>query len=158
MSLNLIDTHCHLDHLDHKPFENILNDAKNVGVTKFISIGASRGKDSCFKAIELSKQYPQIWASIGVHPHDAGRTALEEVSALASEDKVVAIGETGLDFFRDWSPFDQQRKLFIASINLAKELKKPLIIHCRDANEETVKTLKVAMLYITASAMARRCF
>jgi TatD DNase family protein len=119
-----------------------LADAKNVGVKKFISIGASRGLESCKQAIELSESYENIYASIGVHPHDAGKTSLEEVKELATRKKVVAIGETGLDFFRDWSPFDEQRKLFRASIELAKELKKPLIIHCRDANDDTVSILK----------------
>ena len=140
--MNLTDTHCHLDHLEHKTLDQILIDAKNVNVNKFICIGASKGKDSCNKAIEFSEKYENVYASIGVHPHDAGKTSLDEVKQLASNKKVVAIGETGLDFFRDWSPFDEQRKLFKLSIELAKELKKPLIIHCRDANEETLKILK----------------
>ena len=137
----LTDTHCHLDHLEHKPLEDVLIDANNVGVKKFISIGASRGMDSCISATNFAKKYANVWASIGVHPHDAGKTSLEEVSSLAGESKVVAIGETGLDFFRDWSPFEEQKKLFRASIELAKELKKPLIIHCRDAVDETLSIL-----------------
>lgn len=140
--MNLTDTHCHLDHLDHRPLEEILTDAKCIGVNKYICIGASRGEDSCKAAIELTEKYDNVFASIGVHPHDAGKTALKAVQDLASRQKVVAIGETGLDFFRDWSPFEEQKKLFRASIELAKELKKPLIIHCRDATEQTLTILK----------------
>ena len=72
----LIDTHCHLDHLEHKPLEDILADAESVGVKKFLCIGASKGEDSCRIASELSTKHENIWASIGVHPHDAGKTDL----------------------------------------------------------------------------------
>ncbi len=138
----LIDTHCHLDLLEHKPLDQVLHDASEVGVKKLLCIGASNGVESCEIANKLSTENENIWASIGVHPHDADKTKLEEVANLASNEKVVAIGEAGLDFFREWSDFDEQRKLFKESITLAKELNKPLIIHCRDAEEETIKILK----------------
>ena len=138
----LIDTHCHLDHLEHKPLEQILADAESVGVKKFLCIGASKGEDSCKIANELSTKHENIWASIGVHPHDAGKTELKDVADLAKNEKVVAIGETGLDYFKEWSDFDDQKELFKESITLAKELNKPLIIHNREADADTIKILK----------------
>jgi TatD DNase family protein len=108
-----------------------------------ICIGASEGVATASQAVELANKYPFVWASVGVHPHSAGQyQSLEEIENLAANERVVAIGETGLDFFRDWAPFENQRTLFRNSISFAKEIKKPLIIHCRDAGEEIFSILK----------------
>ena len=139
----LIDTHCHLPSLTHKPLEQILADAQAAGVTRMVCIGAADGIDSARAAVALAEQYDNVWASVGVHPHDAGNfTEVTELEQYLAHDRVVAIGETGLDFFKEWAPFPEQRMLFRNSIAMAKNCGKPLIIHCRDAHAETLATLE----------------
>ncbi len=140
--IDLIDTHCHLYSLDRAPVDEIVAHAHSCRVTRIISIGAGSGIESAFSSVALAKRFESVYASVGIHPHDAKEhTTLDAVCSLASEPKVVAIGETGLDFFRDWAPVGRQHALFEASIEFAKQLKKPLIIHCRDAETETLETL-----------------
>ena len=105
-------------------------------------------KSSATRSIELAEKYEGVYVSIGIHPHDAANfQALDELQELVSHPKVVAIGETGLDFFRDWAPVDKQRELFKNTITVAKNLKLPLIIHSRssdktnDARDEIFETL-----------------
>jgi TatD DNase family protein len=141
--MQLIDTHCHLTVYDEEALKRVLLDSHTCHVTKQLCIGASDGVASAKQAVTLSEQHSTVWASIGIHPHDAGNyITLEDIASLATHPRVLAIGETGLDFFREWAPFDAQRTLFANSIALAKEVKKPLIIHCRDAHDETLKILK----------------
>lgn len=141
--IELIDTHAHLPSLNHKPLEKILSDAHEQGVGRVVTIGAGDGISSAWACAELTNKVDNVWASIGVHPHDAAEYQnLDALAELAENPKIVAVGETGLDFYRDWSPFSLQRKLFEASISFAKTLKKPLIIHCRDAMAETVEALR----------------
>ncbi len=141
--MNLIDTHCHLPSLEHSPLPEILERAEKAHVTKMVCIGAGSAKDAAFEAVALAEKYPQVWASVGIHPHDAGSTTdIEGLKSLFAKPKVVALGETGLDFFRDWAPKDKQVELFESSIILALELNLPLIIHCRAAEEDTLATLK----------------
>ena len=141
--LDLIDTHAHID---SEPFDGdrdaCLARARAVGVQRIISIGASRGIASAHTSIALAERHPDVWASVGIHPHDAGQDlALGELEALAQHPKVVAIGETGLDFFRDWSPRERQYALFEHQIDLAIRVSKPLIIHSREAGEECIRVL-----------------
>lgn len=139
----LIDTHCHLTDLEPAEVVGVIERARACQVNRMICIGASKGTASVFRAIELAEAHPQIFASLGIHPHDAGSFSdLKEVEHLAANPRVVAIGETGLDFFRDWSPFDKQYELFNASLDLAAATKKPVVIHCRAAEDETIKILK----------------
>lgn len=141
--MELFDTHCHLSSLKHAPLEQILADARAVAVTGMVCIGASEGEASAQAAVEIAEEHEGIWASVGIHPHDAGSyTDLSGVEHLLSRPKVVAVGETGLDFYRDWAPADMQRTLFRNTIRTAKNVNKPLIIHCRDAAEETFAILK----------------
>lgn len=141
--MELIDTHCHLTAVEKEKLPAILERAKECSVNRFVCIGASDGIISAHDAVELTKHYPQVFCSVGVHPHDAGQHQnLKEIEKLFEEEKVVAVGETGLDFFRDWAPVEDQRKLFHYSIELAKDIDKPLIIHCREAADETLSTLK----------------
>ena len=108
-----------------------------------ITIGTGGGLSGAHNAIALAEQYECIYASVGVHPHDADSDAdLEELARLAEHPKVVAIGEAGLDFYRDWSPVEKQRDVFSAQITLAKSVEKPLIIHSRDAGHECLAMLK----------------
>lgn len=141
--MELIDTHCHIDQASEEELSAIFLNADRVGVDKMICIGASRGIESSPQAVALAHKHDRVFASVGIHPHDAGDfTDLGPLLPLLTEPKVVAIGETGLDFFRDWAPKENQEKLFRNSIAVAREVKKPLIIHCRDAYEDTIRVLK----------------
>lgn len=139
----LIDTHCHLTDLTDNEILATLERARAKNVKKVICIGASKGKESNLKAFQLLNLSNDILISIGIHPHDADNTSWDEdLLRIASDKRVVAIGETGLDYFKNWSDFSKQKELFIESIKVAKTLKKPLIIHCRDALEDTLNILK----------------
>ena len=140
--LQLIDTHCHLYSLDRAPVEELVAHAHRCHVTRIISIGAGSGTESAIRSVELADRFDSVYASVGIHPHDAkDHLTLDAIAPLARHPKVVAIGETGLDFFRDWAPVDRQHALFEHTIEFAKQAKKPLIIHCRDAERETLETL-----------------
>jgi TatD DNase family protein len=144
MALEIIDTHCHLD---HEPFDTdrqeCIDRALNAGVTRIITIGTGNGLAGAYRAIALAEQHTMVWASVGVHPHCAGREfSIEELERLAQHPRVIAIGEVGLDFFRDWSPIDKQYEIFRLQIELAKRVRKPLIIHSRNAGAECLSTLR----------------
>ncbi|MDR1159848.1 MAG: TatD family hydrolase [Syntrophomonadaceae bacterium] len=140
----LIDSHVHLQ--DKKlisDLPNILANAKAAEVDYMVCIGYDYAS-SC-QAVNLARKYDQVYAVIGVHPHDAStldEKTLSELYTLAKETKVVAIGETGLDYYRNLSPQDQQKKAFIDQIHLAKELYKPIVIHDRDAHQDVLDIIK----------------
>jgi TatD DNase family protein len=143
MTLDLMDTHCHLD---SEPFEGdrdaCVQRAVAAGVTRMITIGTGGGLAGARRAIEIAHNYPMVWASVGVHPHNAGEPfSANELERFALEPKVVAIGETGLDTFRDWAPIEKQRASFELQIELARAVKKPLIIHSRETGAECLETL-----------------
>lgn len=141
--MDFIDTHCHLTSLDEQQLAEVFSNARQSGVIRMICIGAGEGITSARKAIPLTEDYEQIWTSIGIHPHDAGQDfSIRQLESDLFHPKVVALGETGLDFFRDWAPVEKQQTLFRETIALAKEHQKPLIIHCRDAAAETLQILK----------------
>lgn len=141
--MQLIDTHFHLTFEHAEPLQDILARAKEQAVSRFICIGASKGIESAPAAIRLAEEYPEVWATVGVHPHDAGSyQSLSEIESLASHAKVVAVGETGLDYFRDWAPVEDQKKLFRYTVSFALELGKPLVIHSREAAEDCIEVLK----------------
>jgi TatD DNase family protein len=132
------DTHCHLNHprLAQRLGE-VLERAAEAGVVNMLVAGYDL--PSSREAVALAGRYPNLWASVGVHPHDAKEAADDtwtELSALAQHPKVTAIGETGLDFYRDLSPRPVQREVFLRQLELAQELGLPAIIHCRSAEEE----------------------
>lgn len=142
--LNLTDSHTHLDSpefdLDR---EEMIARARAAGVVRLITIGASRGLESAKSAIKLATEYDFVWATVGVHPHDAGTPFdTEELIGLAQHPRVVAVGETGLDFFRDWAPVDKQRAAFETQIGIALLVNKPLVIHSRDAGGECLEILQ----------------
>jgi TatD DNase family protein len=140
----LIDTHCHLT------FEPLVNDiegilerSKAAGVTGWITVGTDPRHNR--KAIELAGRFDNMYASVGIHPHDAeGVTAqtLTELQNLAQDIKVVAIGETGLDFHYNLSKQPSQRRVFAAQLKIAKDLNLPVIVHSRDAFDETMDILE----------------
>jgi TatD DNase family protein len=140
----LIDTHTHLDfpHFDSDR-EHVIERAANAGVRAIVNVGADLASSQA--AVALAEAYPQVYAAVGVHPHDAKTLTgemLEELRALASHPKVVAIGEIGLDFYRDLSPRDKQRQAFKQQLALAHEVGKPVVIHDRDAHAEVMATLR----------------
>jgi TatD DNase family protein len=130
----LIDTHAHVHFQDFREdLDDMLGRAETAGVEKLITVGCN-DTDSA-EAIAVARAYEHIWASVGLHPHDADRgyEALEEIDRLARLDNVVAIGECGLDNFRsETTPEDQERALRF-QIELGLELNKPMIFHVRDA-------------------------
>ena len=142
-----IDTHCHLDFpAFNTDREDVIKRAKIEGIEYIINIGSSLkgSKDS----LELAKKHDFIYATIGIHPHDADSFRENEertLRELAKDRKVVAIGEIGLDYFKNYSKQENQRPMFISLIKLAKELDLPLVIHSRQAQEDTLKILKEAM-------------
>lgn len=140
----LIDSHVHLDDERFDGDRDILiNSLKDNKIELVINIGADM--NSSMSSIELSKRYDNIYAAIGVHPHSASEMTektLDELREMSKEDKVIAIGEIGLDYYYDNSPRDIQRKWFREQLELAKELDLPVIIHSRDATKETYDIIK----------------
>ncbi len=140
----LTDTHTHLDFPQFDDDrEHVIERAATAGVGAMVSVGADLASSQA--AVALAEAYPQIYAAVGVHPHDAKTVTekvLEELRALASHPRVVAIGEIGLDFYRDLSPRDQQRQAFEQQLALASEVRKPVIIHDREAHKEVMATLR----------------
>ncbi len=143
----LIDTHCHLDFPAFEPDrQEVIRRAQEAGINYFINIGATL--DSSIAACALAQKYSQVYATVGVHPHDADTfdlTALAKLKSLAAEKKVVAIGEAGLDYYRNLSSQENQKQAFVKQIALAKELNLPLVVHCRQAESDTLQILKAAL-------------
>ncbi|MDD5063692.1 MAG: TatD family hydrolase [Phycisphaerae bacterium] len=142
--MNLIDTHCHLT------FKGLAEDAAIVlersraaGVTGWITVGTDPEHNR--KAIELAEKFENMYAAVGIHPHDARTVTadtLKELRELAQNKKVVAIGETGLDYHYNFSSHDEQKDVFAEHLKIAAEMNLPVIIHCREAFDETIEVLK----------------
>ena len=133
----MIDTHAHLDGCEAAP-EELLARAREAGVERVIAVGS--GIDSCRATLAIAERESGVFAALGIHPHQAGgpeADRLAELAALLSDERAVAVGETGLDFYRDWVPREAQRDLFSAQLDLARELGKPVVVHNRDADGET---------------------
>lgn len=141
----LVDSHCHLDKLNyddlHQDVADVLNKAKEKGVDYFLSVGVTL--DSFPKMMEMIRPYDNVFASCGVHPLDIENGFdYQQLKTLASDDRVVAIGETGLDYHYQPELADQQQDIFRQHVRLAVELNKPLIIHTRMAREDTLRILR----------------
>lgn len=138
------DTHAHYD---DEAFEgerdNILSSLREKGV-EFI-VNAAQDYETSLKCIKLAERYDNVYAAVGIHPHNAGSFSEEIIERLAKlvaeHPRVVAIGETGLDYHYDFSPRDRQRENFIANIRLAKSLDLPVIIHDREAHEDVINIM-----------------
>ena len=142
-----IDSHAHLD--DERFNEDrteLINSLKENKIDMVLNIGYDL--ESSRASVQLANEYSQIYAVIGVHPHDAQDVPedyLDQLRELSKEEKVLAIGEIGLDFYYDNSPRETQRKVFKEQIGLAKELNLPVVIHTRDADQETFEIIKEAV-------------
>ncbi len=137
----MTDTHAHLDACADPP-EAVLARAREAGVGRVISIGS--GLDSCRATLELARQHAGVWAALGIHPHQAAdddAERLDELRELLGDERAVAVGETGLDFYRDYAPRERQRDLFARELELAAELGKPVVVHTREADEDTAAAL-----------------
>ncbi|BCS54187.1 TatD family hydrolase [Geobacter sp. SVR] len=144
-TITLIDSHTHVYYRDYADdFEQMLQRASDAGVAAMLVVGTDI--ESSRESVALADKYPHLYAAVGIHPHDAAgvtEKCYDEIRELAlSSPKVVAIGEIGLDFFRDRSPRDEQETVFRRLLRLARELDKPVIVHDRDAHEQVLACLK----------------
>jgi TatD DNase family protein len=129
----VIDTHAHLDALDDDPAAVVAR-AREAGVTRILTVGMT-------EAVALAERFDGVFAIVGIHPHDAADGDLEEVRSLHAHPKAVAVGETGLDWYRDYAPRDAQRRVFESQLELARVLGKPVVIHTRAADDDTLSAL-----------------
>jgi TatD DNase family protein len=165
---DLFDTHAHL----HFPefagdLDAVLARARAAGVRRMLTIGTDVATSRA--AVALAAREPDVWATVGIHPHeaaDANDAALAEIERLAADARVVAIGETGLDFFRNLAPRETQERAFRAQLALARRVDKPVVVHCRDAHPETLALLAadgalarggIMHCFSGDPALARRC-
>lgn len=140
----LIDTHCHLDFPDFDADrDEVIENAVKGGLERLINVSSSLTGSR--NSIGLSEKYDMVYCSVGIHPHDtkdASDAVFKEIENLAKANKVVAIGEVGLDFYRNLSPADIQKEYFLRFIALSIERSLPLIIHCRQAEKEVLEILR----------------
>lgn len=144
--MNLTDSHCHLDDRQFDPDrERVIERALAAGVRRILAIGTGDGPPDLEAGIRLAERYPFILASAGIHPHDAGKAApadFDHLRALLRHPRIVAVGEIGLDYHYNFSPPGRQREVFVEQLRLAAEFGKPVIIHTREAWEDTMATLE----------------
>jgi TatD DNase family protein len=148
----VIDTHAHLTALDDA--DEAVERAAEAGVTRILTVGTD--VDDCRNALELADRHEGVFAILGIHPHEAGTATSEDLGdlrELLSHPKAVAIGETGLDWYRDYAPRVDQRRIFAAQLELSTEFGKPVVIHTRAADEDTL-----AQLSDFAGTVVLHCF
>jgi len=142
----LIDSHCHLDMQDFEDDRlTVLERAAAVGVTAMVTIGAGGPPECNHSAVELAERHERVFASVGIHPHDASIVddeIIEMIRELGAHDKVVAIGETGLDYHYDHSPRREQQSAFRRFVALARQVCLPLVVHLRDADADAIELLR----------------
>jgi len=134
----VIDTHAHLERCEQGP-DGAVAEAAAAGVERILTIGREQ-------AVELADRHPGVWAIVGWHPHEAAEADVDAIRPLLTRPRVVALGEVGLDFYRNNAPPADQRRAFAAQIELANELGLPLVIHTRDADHETFPMLERALV------------
>lgn len=155
----LIDSHCHLEYeglVDDQP--GVLDRARRAGIGGFLNI--STRQSDWERVIATAEREPDVWASVGIHPHEADQHAdlgAEVLRAATNHPRVIAIGETGLDYYYDRSDRAVQRDLFRMHIGVARETGLPVIIHTRDAEEDTLAILREEMLWGAFPALIH-CF
>jgi TatD DNase family protein len=156
------DTHCHLDDDRYRGdvdsrrelggTNGVLGRARDAGVSRFINVGCDR--DSSLRAIDIAVANADVWASVGLHPHEASNR-VDSIRDLFDSPRVIAVGEAGLDYYYDHSPRDAQHTAFAEQIELANGLDLPLIIHTRDAWDDTFSVLSEVG---TPSTVVFHCF
>jgi TatD DNase family protein len=143
----IVDSHCHLDYpgLAEREAEVVAN-ARAAGIVGMLTIGTTRA--GWTQAIAIAERWPEVWAAVGIHPHHAGEEGLEDPAPLveaARHPKVVAIGETGLDFYYDRAPREAQERSFRTHVEACRITGLPLVVHTRDADEATIALLEDEM-------------
>ena len=142
----LIDSHCHLDDKQFDPDRDaVIQRALEAGVERMMAIGTGDGPPDLEAALRLARRHDFIYATVGVHPHDAAKATPETfaaLEALAADTKVLAIGEIGLDYHYDFSPRNVQREVFVEQLKLAGRAGKPIVIHTREAWDDTLLVLR----------------
>jgi TatD DNase family protein len=146
MTATLIDSHCHLDNEQFaEDREAVIERALAAGIEHMVAIGSGDGPPDLEAGIRLADRYPFFYATIGVHPHDAAKANREtyrRLGELVGHPKVVAIGEIGLDFHYDHSPRAVQRDVFVEQMRIARDARKPIVIHTRSAWPDTIALLR----------------
>jgi TatD DNase family protein len=142
----VIDSHCHLDSEQfNEDRDAVIGRALAAGVENMVAIGTGNGPPDLEAGIRLADRYPSFYATVGVHPHDAAKASSEtfdDLKNLLAHPKVIAIGEIGLDYHYDFSPRETQRDVFIEQMRIARDAKKPIVIHTREAWADTVALLR----------------
>lgn len=139
----LIETHCHLDYLKALPLEEIRQKISEAGISKVVTIGVD--PNNLDRALELAELYPEVYFTQGIHPHDAKdftEVEIEKISTRSQHPKMVAIGEIGLDYHYNNSPQEIQRAVFEQQLQMACDHDLPVVIHTREADEDTKAMLK----------------
>lgn len=144
--MKLVDSHCHLDDARfNEDRELVIQRAFDAGIETLLTVGTSTGPEDIDVAIRLAESHDGILAATGVHPHDAQKAdagTWQRMREMVSHPKLVAFGEIGLDYFYDYSPREVQQTVFRTQLELARELGKPVIIHTRDAWDDTFRILR----------------
>jgi len=142
----IVDTHCHLEGGRYEAgTDAVLARAREAGVGAFVTIGVGDTLEQVRQAVELAEREPDVWASVGLHPHDArvyDATWAEELRRLVASPRVVAFGEIGLDHHYDLSAREVQERVFRELVHTARELELPIVVHTRSAPEETLRVLE----------------
>lgn len=142
----MIDSHCHLDSADFdQDRDAVIERALAAGVEHMMAIGTGNGPPDLEAGIRLADRHPAFYASAGIHPHDAAKAGpadLQHLSDLLTHPKVLALGEIGLDYHYDFSPRDVQKSVFLAQMEIAAAARKPIVIHTREAWDDTLALLE----------------
>ena|SRR5579871_5826456 len=160
----LIDSHCHLDNEQFNPDRDaVIERALDAGVDHMMVIGTGEGPPDLEAGTRLADRYAPLYATVGVHPHDADKATAEtyhQLATLVRHPKVLAVGEMGLDYHYDHSPRDVQRAVFIEQMGIAREAGKPIVIHTREAWDDTLALLEAhwARPLGTAARGIMHCF
>lgn len=139
----LVDSHCHLDYFVEAEIEQVLARAREAGVGRMVTIGVRMSQAA--KVKELAERFPDVWGTVGIHPHNAGEGPLpsaEEIAAAADHPRIIGIGESGLDYFYDKAPRDAQAENFRRHIRAARLAGLPLAIHARQADDDILAILR----------------
>ncbi|MFV0446217.1 MAG: TatD family hydrolase [Planctomycetaceae bacterium] len=146
--MRLVDTHAHLDELAFEPdVADVVRRARDAGVTTILTIGVTA--DTSRRAVALAERFPEVYAVVGIQPNYVSQMQSgdwDDVVALSRHSRVVGIGETGLDRYWDYAPIDQQVEWFDRHLDLAREVDKPFVVHCREAEADVVSQLQRASL------------
>lgn len=144
--MRIVDTHCHLDNRQFAgDLDGLLARAAEAGVERMLTIGTGEGPADLDCAVNIASRYPNVYATVGVHPHDAAKAddaSFDRMRTLLREEKVLALGEIGLDYHYDFSPRPLQHEVFVRQLHLARDANKPVVIHTREAWADTISALR----------------